>query len=123
MIRWKVVDEERNSYACTVSRYKRKYPVGKIITAKKGSFGLFCFKRKKDAENFINELNDSSTKIIKVEPLSKAMIPKVIFHFDFLARSYLDYYKNSKQISKMRWSVYNIIPNGTICYDKIKVLT
>lgn len=121
--KWKVVKLDRTSAVVSVDNiYCLHYLKGKIVKAKKNSFGVFCFNRKYDARNFMNDLslNDLSLmnyQIIKVEPLCKGKTPKFLFNPKLLKRSY-----ELLCEEEVVGSINHSIPNGTICYDKIKVL-
>jgi len=141
---YKVVTMVRTSYASEKgSKYSLKYPKDGIIEAIPGSLGLMCFTNKKDARAFINKdffnggvgyfikimiykilfhLSDDSSdcyfpKIIKVKPLSEGSLPMLICN-RFNNYRYDEFYEG-------RRSQFNtcVPPKGTVCYDKIKVLT
>ena len=141
---YKVVTVDRTSYASEKeSKYSLTYPKDGIVEAIPGSLGLMCFTNKKDARAFINKdffnggvgyfikmmickilspLDNSNCyfpMIIKVKPLSEGSLPMLICN-RFNSHRYDEFYKDKRQRSQFNTCVP---PKGTICYDKIKVLT
>ena len=107
MIRYKVVRDDRTS--CSIKgTYQLKYKKNKTVKAAENSLGIFCFKRKMDAEDFIGMIPD--LKIIRVKPIGKGKIPKEIGIVTMISKFYL-----GKGIT-------HIIPSGTICYPAVLVL-
>jgi hypothetical protein len=141
---YKVVNMDRTSYASEKgSKYSLKYPKDGIVEAIPGSLGLMCFTNKKNARAFINKdffdggigcfikmmvykilffnspdnLDYYFPIIIKVKPLSEGSLPMLICN-RFNNYRYDEFYEG-------RRSQFNtcVPPKGTVCYDKIKVLT
>ena len=111
MIRWKVVTLNRASICIIDQRYKRFYMKGKIVIAEPGTLGSFCFKTKKQAERFLLPGLNASNLILKVKPLSRGKVPKGICYPHCSSD-----FKDQK--------LHTMYPlQGTICYQKIKVLT
>jgi len=111
---WKVVKKNRTSCFVERCRYQLTYKKGEIVKAREETLGIFCFKRKKDAENFI-DVNHSKNIIIKVEPIGRG---KKAFLISRLG------YKNFKLFYSNDFANANTFqaPCGTICYPSIKVL-
>jgi hypothetical protein len=118
--KWKIVNKKRQSiYAHPKSEYCREYLKGKIVEAHENSFGLYCFKTKYHAKNFLTFFPLSNYNIIKIQPLSKAKKKIGLFSTRYLKNKYKNYLKTGR-ISLI--DAINCFPVGTICYDKIKVL-
>ena len=80
-----------------------------------GTLGIFCFKKRCDAENFINRCEKSKRyEIIQVAPLGKPIIPKMISDA-WSSRAIKRFYKNPPD----GWS---FPPTGTVCYPSVLVL-
>ena len=122
--KWKIVDQNRRSIHPTKnSKYSKKYIKGKIVKSQPGSFGLFCFKHKHQAVTFLNLFSDyENYKIIKVLPLIKGKTQNRVFLTKNLKRSYDQYFKMKNKIYSNCGVFLGGPPEGTICYDKIKVL-
>lgn len=64
------------------NKYKFTYEKDKVVESIKGSFGIFCFRRKKDAINYIASFYISGlvddTLIIRVEPIGIGKVPKIV---------------------------------------------
>lgn len=142
--KWKVVKaHDRSSCSFDPSekdkKYFKIYKKGTTVKAPKNSFGIFCFKRKKDAEKFKEHMAINSTLlygtqyiILKVEPIGKGKTPKEIIYRGLMS----DFYNNTKifvvreEIAPYHSGVYTenfikttLIPPGTICYPAVKVLS
>ena len=119
---YKVVRKiDRSSYAINKnSSYFLKYEKGKIVSAVWRSFGIFCFRAKNYAEDFIDFANFADRfLIIKVKPLGEIRNPNYIF-----STSYFENYDSLKYSYKTMYYSKNIyIPYGTICCESVEVLT
>ena len=121
---YKVVRKiDRSSYAINKnSSYFLKYEKGKIVTAVWRSFGIFCFRTKNYAEDFIDVNSDffrNKFLIIKVKPLGEIRKPNYIF-----SSYYFEAYDSLKYSYKtMNYSKNIYIPYGTICCESVEVLT
>lgn len=122
MIRWKVI-VSKNRSSCSIikyCKYQNVYKKGKIVKAKRGTLGIFCFKTKTDAINFIHGDEEGGFfSIIKVEPVGKGKKPKLIASiYPFLGVHVTidDFYRHPKAIFSQK------PPEGTICYPAVKVL-
>ena len=122
MIRYKVVIS-RNRGSCSIEegcKYRKVYKRGKIVKAKKGTLGIFCFKTKIDAINFIHGNEEGGYfSIIKIKPIGKGKKPKLIASiFPFLGADIMinDFYRHSGYILNQE------SPEGTICYPAVRVL-
>ena len=70
MIVYKVVRKNRTSaIVWRLKDYSIKYPVGEIVSGKKGTLGIFCFKTFNHAFSFHN--NNDKCMILKVRPIGK----------------------------------------------------
>lgn len=116
--RYKVVNPDRKSIvAANFDKYSLEYKKGSIVKAKKDTLGIFCFKTKSDAINYMkkdfNPLLDSNYILIKVRPLKKGKTPKIVADA-FNQNCIYEFYKYGK---------WNTEPQkGTICYEEILVL-
>jgi len=124
MIAYKVVTKKRESAFLGIHKddrqiikdYTIKYPKGKIIKAKKGTLGIFCFKDEISAIEFKDRPVFVNSKILRVESLSrKKNVQKVFFEIHSI-EAYL------KGDINYGLSYMETVPEGTICFDKIKVL-
>ena len=100
-------------------KYKLEYRPGSVVTAPKGTLGIFCFKTKKDAESFKRLFAPGSGKtweIYKVESKKRGRRPDLIC--GFITERHLDlFYGKNKEI----YSESPIFPD-IICHDEVKVL-
>lgn len=114
-IRWKVTTRTRSS--CLVdgrSRFGRNYLKDTTVKAELGTFGIFTFNAKQNAEKFKEAQNMVGLKILKVKGIGKAKhSPKISgsLRSSILSRFYKD------------GDVYSFSsPYGTICYPAVEVL-
>ena len=120
MIRWKIVKKyERGScYLPKNCKYFKTYKKGIIVKATRGTLGIFVFKTKKFAEDFIIDYlaSNSQFQILKVKSIGKGRSPKLIANFIFLLAS--------QDINMFYEEGILAIPppDGTICYPAVKVL-
>lgn len=111
----------------TYPKMKKFFPLyekGKIISSPKNSVGLCCFKRKKDAKNFIDcELDSLSykLKIVSVqviERIEKSESEMILLSgcgmYPLKILSYKYFVKDEMHVRE--------IPDGTIFVKKLKVL-
>ena len=119
MIVYKVVRKNRTSAIVgRLKDYSIKYPVGKIVSGKKGTFGIFCFETFNQAFSFHYD-NIDKCMILKVRPIGKKIEVSDIGHWH-RSESITNFYKKQKN-KKMFISRYKA-PSGTVCYQKVKVL-
>jgi len=116
MIAYKVVQEgKRISRVIGHSRsiFVLKYKKGETVQAPEGTAGIFCFKRKKDAEDwaFGTMSRFGEYEIIKVKGKGKPCYPEYI-----LPHSYTRKFRF--------WKKYGVYypPQGTVCFPAVKVL-
>lgn len=129
-IRWKVIRFDKNGDRVSVfapGAYKMSYPKGSIVEAEKGTLGLMVFHRKMDAEAFIDNFCCHSliAEPIKVEGLGKGKKPKAILrHCGIDKESELDaFYRGiPMELNPQTLIRTTQAPEGTLCYDKIRVL-
>jgi hypothetical protein len=126
IVRWKVVDKNRNSLIVNSSRkYNLKYEKNKIVKARSDSFGIFCFKTREQALNFCGYKSktdfitycSSTFKLIRIKPLCKAKTPKFCLPYWYLNDSYKKY-----NLDPEKYNMPGNLHTGTICYQKVKVL-
>lgn len=115
---YKVVTKNRKSVIREHrgGKYVLEYLEDHRVFAKDGTLGIFCFKRKHQAEEFI--LGRPNLRIIKVLPIGKGKTPKNICCIPIDRRNCVyslnSFYKH----------VFNITEalEGTICYPSVLVL-
>jgi hypothetical protein len=123
-IRWKVVTIDRKSVGAEYlnRNFVLFYDKNTIVEAVSETIGIFCFKRKYQAENFMAGYDHPREyKIIRVETFNRAKIPKVVI------KTYVHRFSlYAKDLSMMLGKTYLYshwtVPKGTLCYPKIKVL-
>ena len=114
-------------------KYQLHYPKDKIVEKVPGSLGIFCFEDRLKAKKFYDSMWDLHLNlfdIIKVRGYGYNPIPYVIpdihiyeeyekrtFHFNPLIKI-VDYINNAS--GTMFSSKF---PEGTVAFDKVKVLT
>lgn len=119
-VRYKVVTRDRKSYAINSipSIAVRTYEKNKIVRAIHGSFGIFTFKRRYQADNYIkSSIYPNNYFIIRVKPIGKGKnIKKIIFP---------EYYQSAEKFSnplKYKDYLVDIGANGVIGYPAVEVL-
>ena len=139
-IKYKVLKANRQSIIVPeTSRFCLKYKKDTIVKCVKGSIGIMVFENRHDALEFSNRVQTIHNIIIKVRPIGKAKnIPVRIAAFNIykpyaatkninrfnILLSTIKYYSESDKISaihKAAWA-YNIVPQGTQCYNAVEVL-
>ena len=117
---FKVINEKRESiFASQDDGYKLKYLKSFEVKGLPGTLGIFCFKRKIDALNFMgvastNHNHSIAYLIIRVVPLGRGNRPKKIA--DKLNKEMFDCFYNDKEYCSIE------PPPGTICYPSVLVL-
>jgi len=116
MIRYKVVNKNRESIIVKGSEYYLKYETGSTVKAKDNTLGIFCFKRKKDAKNFVVP----GDKILRVIPLKRGNIPECIA----ISSKNISFETSIKYFYEGNRDIYRIavVPQGTICYPEVFVV-
>ena len=113
----------RNSiFATRLLKYNLVYKKGEIVKALEGTLGIFCFKRRYEAEDFI--INSCLNKyrpyeIIRVIPVGRGFCPKKISIVS--TEEYFDsFYKDGgkRKFSPSRKTP----PQGTICYKEVYIV-
>jgi hypothetical protein len=121
-IRWKVVrkDNRRSISISSLRKLGRTYTKGKVISAHPESLGLFCFKRKCQAEAFMLHYFILDGEIIKVKTYGKGKTPSFLFDFwdvnRVTSKIIIDWYKKRNMFTR------DEIPMGTICYPAVMPL-
>ena len=99
-----------------------KYEKGATVKAAKGSIGILCFERKKDAHRFLNaywRLREYAT-IIKVKGRGKR---KGKVHIKTGAGGFFNYAQKMIMKSwKEPWDFCGTAPEGTVAFDEVEVL-
>lgn len=94
------------------SGFNLTYIVGNITRARKSTLGVFCFKTKRQAKNFTTTKSPFNITILKVIPIGRGKVPKLICNFGGLKNFY----------SKTAPTDSTVPPDGTVCYPAVKVL-
>ncbi len=96
-------------------KYQLKYPVGSIVSAPEGTLGIMCFSTKEHALKFVGRRGLLvGTTIIEVEGMGGALFPKEIAWLNL--EHHIDkFYKLKKATAKP--------PPGTVCFQKVEVLS
>jgi len=114
MIRYKVVTDDRKSMNRSCGSYELEYIRETKVFGKEGTLGVFCFKTKKDATEFIlaNEYTRSKygLRILRVRPIGRGKVPKYVLSGNIQTSILVDDYTDSEP------------PKGTICYPAVEVL-
>ena len=95
------------------SKYSMKYLKSFETKSIPGTLGIFCFKRKKDAEGFIG-WHGMSRMIIRVSPIGKPIRVQNISS-DITTRGLAKFYKDPSMNGRNKLS-------GTVCYPSVLVL-
>ena len=109
---WKVLKKDRTSAIVDESPYKLCYPLGAIVKAPKNTMGVFCFEK----EEYARAWAKKDALIIEVEGYGKPYRPRRV-----LALEDKRWFKRYKEINKKIWGIK--APKGTICFQKVKVLS
>jgi hypothetical protein len=104
-------------------KYALMYEKGKLVKAPVGSFGVFCFKTKEDAHEFMNYNSLSNPLCIRVLPYGKQMkVPNELCIMAESLNSIKELYniiRKGKYVrGRMTWNV----PHGTVCYQGVRVI-
>lgn len=120
---YKVVTQDR--YSCIIPKknpYCLQYIKDTIVEGIEGTLGIMCFETKEYADSFIKMQyfrRLQGLKIIKVSLIGKITYPEFISKW--LYNTEIDKFYKVKY-TEADWSVLRP-PGGTICCDKVKVLT
>ena len=128
MIRYKLV-KKTNRKSIMVnpdSMYSKTYKVGTVVQANPNTIGIFVFETLKDAENF-GRIKSNYEKIIKVKPIGEGIRPKRVFKAGWLYSAYREEGGVKALLGEKPIidddNYYDKIPEGTICYPAVEVLT
>jgi len=111
---FKIVDTETSSgMFFHTTGFNLIYQEGTKTTAPKHTLGIFCFKTKRQAKHFISLKGSFNRAIMRVIPIGRGKVPKLICLYGGL----LNFYKDITAEGDKRMP-----PNGTICYPAVKVL-
>jgi hypothetical protein len=107
-VKFKITNQERSMFWHNEG-YNLLYKEGEITRAPKSSLGIFCFKTKKQAINYITNntyyFDEDMYTIRRVIPIGRGKVPKKIpYGWPFPSE------------------IYTTPPSGTICYPAVKVL-
>lgn len=109
---YKVV-KRKTRYSCMLNgrtcKLALKYEKGTIVKAPEYTLGIFCFNTFDNAHRFAA---DENCKILEVEPIGKGKRWRFIYSYYQLITSYQN--KKTRTLH---------VPEGTICFPAVKVLT
>jgi hypothetical protein len=111
---YKVI-KRKNRISCALSsksKYSLKYLKSFETKAIPGTLGIFCFKRRKDAEGFVGWFG-SSRMIVRVSPIGKSIKVNNMSN-DITSKGLDQFYKNSSNAADKL--------TGTVCYPSVLVL-
>ena len=137
MIRYKVVEKKNRlstNAGLYIENYGKKidrrrlinrfiasvYKKGTVVNAYPGSPGIFTFKTKKDAENFIRVTSEfeENFMILRIRPIGKGKTPAKIVAGAVNSIAELRLYLKKQDF----YIELAIPPDGTICYPSVEVL-
>lgn len=107
-------EELRSRY---IVSYIHIYTKGSIITAAKHTLGIFVFRTRRAAEEFIDlyDINEKAM-ILRVKPIGRGKVPKVIAYGGASVKAVIKFY-----LGHLKPAQLNPPPKGAICYPAIKV--
>lgn len=109
MIAYKVVRKDtRTSWMIRSGQYCLKYEKGKTVEAPRGTLGIFGFLDFQRATEY--DRNNPERELIRLEVYGNCRIPR------FMADYCLQKTFKNKRLMKLE------LPEGAICFDKVKVL-
>ena len=120
MIYYKVVTQDR--YSCVIpknSEYVLRYKKGAFVKALPNSLGIFIFKSRSLAEQWIIARGNLTLKILRVESTTACRRPRFISWSEYFLSSFYRLRKNHKSMANAK---SDCIPEGTICCREVKVL-
>lgn len=98
-------------------KYVNIYTKGETIHAVKSTLGIFVFHTRKQAKAFIAKyVIKHITKILRVRPIGRGKVPKVIVQAGACHTHIIDFYIDLYQV------ITTNPPTGTICYPAVEVL-
>lgn len=121
---YKVITKDR--YSCIMpkeSPYCLRYVKGRIVEGIKGTYGVMCFETKENTKTFIDLqhfVRRGKMMVIKVSLIGEISYPEVVAKW--LYKSDIETFYKKMQIDYPSWNMIRP-PMGTICCDKVKVLT
>ncbi len=131
-IRYKVVNKDtRFSALITVEKYRLQYVKDKIVEALSGTLGVMVFKRKWQAQRFIDIFFTPNERknlmIVRVEVFNKGRTPRYVSRWinlpGDLNNFYLYNYKDKQYIDNcINMMTISVPIKGTLCYDRVKVI-
>ena len=133
--KWKVTNLDRTSIQMT-DKYQKYYKENTVVKANKGSLGIMVFKTKRQAERWADDRFGNSSMVLKVLPIGKGKVPKLIstpnhinIFYKHLSRLLTQEMPESYSGGNIKYNDEDIsialwpVPPGTICYPAVKVLT
>ena len=140
MIRFKVVTLDRKSSTYDRGDYDfvLDYPKDTTVTAPKWSIGIMVFDTKTQAKEYISLFNDYIAKdlrIIKVQTIGRGRRPLKILNLNLInnhnifdtLRGQSEFYKDimfsGEVTTNCTYNTFWPVPDGTMCYLSVKVLS
>ena len=123
---YKVVTKNRLS--CSMHTYElrslcRKYEKGSIVEAAPNTVGILCFETQEDAASFVGGMG-IDFKILEVRGIGRKYKPRWVGNPLSIETINAFYYWRDVKKKALRDCRYKwCAPLGTICFQKVKVLT
>ena len=116
MICYRLSDKGNRFSLMATGKYMLSYSIGTIVTAPKGTLGIFCFRKKEDVEYFQESdgFRSEDTEIYKVRGIGKMKIPTRICHW-LDERELNDFYEFGR-------NAFNGTPYGIVLFNQVEVL-
>jgi len=114
-----IVDNKGRHSIFAKDGYELEYPVGSIVRAREGTFGVSVFKTKKQAERFRGKYFESHFKMIRVRPIGRGKVVKLIC----TSQNEIDlnvFYRQN--LYRFIVKATQTPPPGTIFYPAVEVL-
>ena len=129
---FKVVDAHRRSIvignfgrldADIVTKLSNIYSIGEVVKAKNKTYGIFCFTNYDAAVEMAEANSFRSPQIIEVEIAGKKIkTPEMVVNLVLCSRA-SDVIERSKYIKSSGMALSWSVPEHTVCYSAVKVLT
>lgn len=120
-VRFKVVITNRRISYYAQGKYCKIYNKGETVTAEKHTIGIAVFKRKQNAEKFIDR--HVVGQIITVEPIGRGKTFSLVFGSQDEDSLNFFYHELSKCPKFLDFAINrSITPKGTIFYPAVEVL-
>lgn len=117
---WTSQTKERFS-AFAYNKYRINYSKGSTVSGIQGTFGIMCFKTRGDAERWTEGRLFAGLQIIRVIPIGRGKVPKYICE-QYGCENLDTFYRTCKSRNSKYFKGCTNPPQGTICYQSVKVV-